>query len=246
MMEGQAAYSGVPITTARGKWAVDLCKCWYSPFCLLPFFSTCVPCVPLARAAARAGVGSYTAVLATVGVLTLLVSTWPSPADREVYVVELDGVDGGSLDAASASNSTVPDARGSALDDVEGWAVVEAPEVSGAWLLASQLGFFAVSAALVAVYFVIRTRLVRKYEIDEHPAASCALVLCCPCCAIAQQAMHVGARAPRRAPRAPKRGRVPLTFRGAPRLHIRPQTLSSTAACSTTARARRRTRQASA
>mmetsp|Transcript_10211 Transcript_10211/g.30136 ORF Transcript_10211/g.30136 Transcript_10211/m.30136 type:complete len:189 (-) Transcript_10211:474-1040(-) len=54
----QVPYSGVPVTPARGKWAVSLFACCAANPAL-PVCATCAPCVPLARAAHRARVGPF-------------------------------------------------------------------------------------------------------------------------------------------------------------------------------------------
>lgn len=255
-------YEGVPITQARGRWAVDLCRCWQSPFCLMPLCTVCTPCVPLARAAGRSGVGSFTRVLVTSGILVLLLGMWPTPPEREVYMVDTSGVPIGQSDTAIG---IAPDGSGSPLSGMGQLRIIEgegaAPvngtgggtafvngtaggggatagsleggaEASGrsnsssygsgyssgylsgysngdgagyelavvvendSWFLnLSRVALTAICAALFALHYVIRRRLIAKYEIVENPLASCALVACCPCCVVGQQAMHVGARA---------------------------------------------------
>jgi len=178
-------YEGVPITAGRGRWAVDLCRCCGSKCCLLPLCVTCVPCFPLARAAARAGVCRYTTVLVVAGVLVLLVSMWPDLEERNVYVDEVSG--------ANATNST-----GGSI----GWEEVYAEPVNRTLYVASSIGYWSVAAGFLVLCLIVRRRLVAKYEIDEHPLVSCLLTTCLGPCAIGQQLMHVGARAARARRRA--------------------------------------------
>jgi hypothetical protein len=63
--------------------------------------------------------------------------------------------------------------------------------VRGRYYWPLQLGFYLAAAALFALTLLVRRRLVAKYAIAEHFVASCALLACCPQCALGQQAMHV-------------------------------------------------------
>ena len=170
-----AGYEGMPVTAASGKWAVDLCACCVTtPYCLLPCCATCAPCVPLARAAGRAGVLPYRRVFAVSLALVVVLMAWPSP-HADVYAVPEEPVDDAQTDARNATDYERYD-----------YVIVRDRDY---WPL--QLGFYLVATALFALTLVVRRRLVVKYGIDEHPCVSCALLACCSQCAIGQQAMHV-------------------------------------------------------
>eukprot|EP00302_Diacronema_sp_CCMP2436_P038888 CAMPEP_0180018252 /NCGR_PEP_ID=MMETSP0984-20121128/20362_1 /TAXON_ID=483367 /ORGANISM="non described non described, Strain CCMP 2436" /LENGTH=224 /DNA_ID=CAMNT_0021941483 /DNA_START=1 /DNA_END=676 /DNA_ORIENTATION=- len=75
--------------------------------------------------------------------------------------------------------------------DVEGEVDVFLESSVGRWYWLSNVLFFLVVSAFFALHLIVRRRIVLKYAIEEHPALSCVLVLACPCCAVAQSAIHV-------------------------------------------------------
>jgi Cys-rich protein (TIGR01571 family) len=153
----------MPVTAATGKWAVDLCACCVAmPYCVLPFCTTCAPCVPLARAADRAGVLSYRRVFILSGTLVVALMIWPGSREEMVVVTPNDGGE---------------PAYGVLVRGPDYWPI--------------QVGFYVLVGALFALTLVVRRRLVAKYAITEHPLLSCVLLSFCPQCAIGQQAMHV-------------------------------------------------------
>lgn len=163
-MPGGRGYEGMPVTAASGQWAVDLCACCVTtPYCILPCCTTCAPCVPLARAAGRAGVLPYRRVFLLSLVCTVVMLAWPG-SHEQIVVVE-------------------------AADDEEAEDVYVLVRDRFYWPL--QIGFYLVAAAFFALTLVVRRRLVAKYAIVEHPLLSFLLLACCPQCALGQQAMHV-------------------------------------------------------
>mmetsp|Transcript_35615 Transcript_35615/g.83686 ORF Transcript_35615/g.83686 Transcript_35615/m.83686 type:complete len:202 (-) Transcript_35615:109-714(-) len=162
-------YENLPVSAPAGKWATDLCACWTSPWCLMPCCSLLTPCVPLARAAGRAGVLPFSLVLLVGGACFTAISLWPEPTNTAVVVV-------------TPSQPSI---------DVEGEVDVFLESSVGRWYWLSNVLFFLVVSAFFALHLIVRRRIVLKYAIEEHPALSCVLVLACPCCAVAQSAIHV-------------------------------------------------------
>lgn len=179
-------YEGVPVTQARGRWAAGLCACWSSPMCVLPFISACAPCVPMARAAHRAGVGRYYTVLGLTGTLVILLLCVPSPRMVEEYLVTMDT--NVSL-AELMPNATTAIDEGRLPASVE--LIVVDPTVRYYLPLAWSIVYWTLVAVLSLVAVVLRLRLVRRYQIQENPCISLLLVAACTGCAVAQQQMHV-------------------------------------------------------
>jgi Cys-rich protein (TIGR01571 family) len=161
-MPDTRAWEGLPVTPARGQWAVDLCACWSSPYCVLPFCSLCSPCVPLARAAGRSGVLPYWRVLLVALVLSVILMVWPAPGEETL--VETDSGELYLLRVVDTSTAAF-------------------------WI--GQVLFYALFLAFLVLVLVVRRKLIRKYELQEHPARTLAYVLLCWPCAVAQQSMHV-------------------------------------------------------
>jgi len=147
-----------------GRWRVGLFQCFeHAPLCMCSVF---FQCFPLARQVSRAQLAPYgLAVGALVGVLTLasVCQSMTSAWDQEH--------------------------RRFVADDA-GFRV-ETDEPPPVWYgLVSALSLL-IGVGMCALLVLVRVALVRKYAIKEAPVVSALAALCCPPCAIGQQALQV-------------------------------------------------------